>query len=485
MNDFAARFDTPAQQVGAAGVAAGAPAPAQLGRVHAGREVVAGVVEGGADAALAHLLVVVGAGGVAVDVGKGVGRLHVPELELAGAQGRGQQLDLQAGVEVVLQIEAALVGVVLHPLVAVVVDVDPRKLVDGRRERHLPAHRHEAVVVVGHHAQDAQAGFLQVAALLAQPDIHVGLPVVEGGVVVALVLLEGVEHVLGVFVAHAGQVAHPLVGGAGLHVGRAAHEAGRGRGRKFAGLLVLNIEHRGELVAVLGLPAAGAEIDPLHQLGVHEAQALLLGLSDQEGPVHLDAVHVEQVFLVVAAAHAVGAAQLVVADHARQGLDDGAKVAEGRGNDLGRVGVELDEADLLAGVGIGGAAPHPHAGQGLGIGQQAQLQGLGGGQAQYQPQGPVAEAAGHQRHGRAGGQRRQHPQLKATVEGRSSPARPAFQAHHHQLQGRALGITHGAGEHLPGGKLPGGSRGRGWRGGRGLGLLSQRRPGQRQAERHE
>nr|GFD49649.1 hypothetical protein [Tanacetum cinerariifolium] len=95
-------------------------------------------------------------------------------------------------------------------------------------------------------------------------------------------------------------------------------------------------------------------------------------------------IDVEQVLVVVAAAHVVGARQLVVADYAWQGFEDGVEVPKRRRQDLGRAGVELNEADLLAAVGRVGAAPHGYVLKRLGLGLQRELQGLAGigGQAQ-------------------------------------------------------------------------------------------------------
>ena len=285
-------------------VGGGGPASPGFGRKNAGREVVARVLELRANVALAHGPVVIKRSWVAVDFRKRVGRFHIAVLKLARNQGRAQQFHLQLRREVVLQVQARLVGVELHPLAAVVGDEHPRKLIGPGRERGLPGFGREAVIVVRDNAEQAERGPLHVL-LLAQTDVHESLGIVESGVVTALGLFQRTEHVLRVLVAHAGQVAHAAVGRAGFGVGRAAHQAGRERGREFLGRFVIHAQHRGQFVAVLGLPAAAAKLHLLHQIGVDKAQPLLLRRGNEKRPVNLEAVDIHQVLVVITTAHVI------------------------------------------------------------------------------------------------------------------------------------------------------------------------------------
>ena len=229
---------------------------------------------------------------------------------------------------------------------------------------------------MGHHAEQPERGALHVCRL-AQANGNKGLGIVKSRIIAALGLPKRTQYVLGVFVAHARQVAHPTVGRTGLRVGRAPHQATGERSRKFLGGFVVNAQHRRQLVAILGLPAAAAKLNLLHQVGVDEAQALLLGRGYEKRPVNFEPVHVHQVLIIVAAAHVVRAAQLVITTHTGQGLEDGVKIAEGRRNFLRRSRVDAGDADLLALIGLVGTTGYAHIAQRAGIEPHVEAQGLG------------------------------------------------------------------------------------------------------------
>ena len=113
-------------------------------------------------------------------------------------------------------------------------------------------------------------------------------------------------------------------------------------------LLVGDVEHTRHLVAVLGVEAAGREVHLLHHVAVDDTQSLLLAVGDQLRAIHLDAVDVDAVLVVGAAAHHVLRAHLVLAAHTRLGGDDVLHgVAAGAWRHLGNLDV-----DALHGVGL-------------------------------------------------------------------------------------------------------------------------------------
>lgn len=84
---------------------------------------------------------------------------------------------------------------------------------------------------------------------------------------------------------------------------------------------VLNVQHRGKLIPVLGRKAARGEGDIVHQRRVDKAQPLLLPGADQHGTVHFKVVDIHQVLIIVAAPDRVLGGQFIIALHAGKQLE--------------------------------------------------------------------------------------------------------------------------------------------------------------------
>ena len=92
---------------------------------------------------------------------------------------------------------------------------------------------------------------------------------------------------------------------------------------------VHHIERRGQLAPVPGREAARVERNAVGQLGVDEAEALLLALPRPEGQEYLESVDEDEVFVVSAPAHRILVGKLVVRGDAGHHLERPEAVAEG------------------------------------------------------------------------------------------------------------------------------------------------------------
>ena len=259
--------------------------------------------------------------------------------QLVGAVARA--LQRQAGALVVEQIghgTGAEVGLELVLLVAVKIDGElPHDL--AGTEAGLAVHGGEAVIVDAHVAQQRDA---QLGTGLE----HKTRLVVEVLRVILALALQRTHQRRVALVAHA---VHLRVVARAVAQHQAAALQARCKGAlKGLRLAVGDVQHRRHAVAVGSAEAAGREIDLAHHVGVDDTHTLLLARADELRTIDLDAVDIDAVLVVGAAAHHVLRTQLVLGAHAGHGGQHGLHAAA-RGV---RGALEHLHVDALHGVGL-------------------------------------------------------------------------------------------------------------------------------------
>ena len=79
----------------------------------------------------------------------------------------------------------------------------------------------------------------------------------------------------------------------------------RQRARCLARRFVGYVKHRRHLVAILCCKAARRKLYVVDQLRIDETQTFLLSRADEERTVDFDAIHIDEVFVEIAATHTV------------------------------------------------------------------------------------------------------------------------------------------------------------------------------------
>ena len=119
-------------------------------------------------------------------------------------------------------------------------------------------------------------------------------------------------------VTDARDLCEAFAGAAHIGVGRAergmrgGQHAERGRALPSLGPLISDVEHGAHLIAIARLEAAGRKLYLLRQIGVDEAQPLLLAGADEQRAEHFHAVDVNHILVVATAANGVLRAEFVV-----------------------------------------------------------------------------------------------------------------------------------------------------------------------------
>ena len=335
---------------------------------HGGVQVVAGMVQEGAHAQVAHHLAELVAAQVAVQLVQEILPQDVEALALEGAVRAGGELQQHVLAGLHVHVQRAEEGLELGAFAAVEEHGEAQGLVEVA-ELGLAALGHLVVAVAGVDAQ--QADLHLVAGVVGPVALQVGVARVVLGLGV-----QPLQHQPVGAVAEAGDLPDALLRHGALDVEGTAQQAGHGRAVELLGTLVPDVQHAAHLVPVAGLEAAGTELDALDQVGIGEAEPLLLACPHQEGAVHLDVVHVHEVLVEVAAPHGVARAQLIAAHEAHLSAQEGLHAALGVGHQGAELRVDLLQPGLAFAPGLDVHHVQGHEGE---LDAQAPL--LAGGQA--------------------------------------------------------------------------------------------------------
>ena len=278
-----------------------------------GLEVVPRVVEEIADALQAERLTEGVRSRVALQLAQEITTEDVKGLLLVGAEGRGDEAHPRGGRDAVGG-QGREPGAVLRHLLAVEVDREAERLVDGAHIG-LPRLRDELVLVLGDRGERLQLPGAVSVRIVGHVALQVG---VDGPVLAALV--EAAEHVAVVAVAQAHVVGPALVLRDVLRLELGAEQAHLGAPCESLRPPVVDVQYRAHAVAVFRFETARRESDGLDHVGVGKGQSLLLACPHEEGAVDLDAIDIHQVLVEAAAAHIVGAGQF--AGEVHRGLDE-------------------------------------------------------------------------------------------------------------------------------------------------------------------